>query len=74
MLHDLYGLISIAADADAPQAAYNHTVIQLAFVVACMYTAVGVLRLGFLIRFMSHPVLTGFTSGAALWIASGQVC
>eukprot|EP00877_Chromochloris_zofingiensis_P013467 jgi/Chrzof1/8374/Cz03g08070.t1 len=55
------------------QAAYNHTVIQLAFVVACMYTAVGVLRLGFLIRFMSHPVLTGFTSGAALWIASGQV-
>jgi SulP family sulfate permease len=34
---------------------------------------VGVLRLGFLIRFLSHAVITGFTSGAALVIAAGQV-
>lgn len=38
---------------------YQYTVIQLAFVVAILYTAVGVLRLGFLIRFLSHPVITG---------------
>jgi hypothetical protein len=39
-------------------------VIQLAFLVACMYTGVGVLRLGFMVRFLSHSVITGFTSGA----------
>jgi MFS superfamily sulfate permease-like transporter len=41
-------------------------VIQLAFIVACMYTGVGVLRLGFLVRFLPHSVITGFTSGAAI--------
>jgi len=58
---------------EAIQAQYNTTVLQLAFVVSCMYTAVGVLRLGWLIRFLSHAVITGFTSGAAIIIASGQV-
>ncbi|KAF8060559.1 SULTR2 [Scenedesmus sp. PABB004] len=57
----------------AVQAEYNRNVIQLAFLVACLYTAVGLFRLGFLIRFLSHPVITGFTSGAALVIATGQV-
>ncbi|WIA23008.1 hypothetical protein OEZ85_001360 [Tetradesmus obliquus] len=56
----------------AAQAAYNRAVIQLAFLVACIYTAVGMLRLGFIIRFLGHPVITGFTSGAAIVIASGQ--
>jgi hypothetical protein len=49
-------------------------VIQLAFLVACLYTGVGVLRLGFLVRFLSHSVITGFTSGAAITIALSQVC
>jgi MFS superfamily sulfate permease-like transporter len=39
-------------------------VIQVAFLVACMYTGVGLLRLGFMVRFLSHSVITGFTSGA----------
>ena len=39
-------------DCFALQLLYNKTVIQLAFLVACWYTAVGVLRLGFLIRFL----------------------
>ena len=30
-------------------------------------------RLGFLIDFISQPVIAGFTSGAALTIASGQI-
>ena len=33
----------------------------------------GNLRLGFLIDFISQPVIAGFTSGAALTIASGQI-
>jgi MFS superfamily sulfate permease-like transporter len=48
-------------------------VIELAFIVACMYTGVGVLRLGFLVRFLSHSVITGFTSGAAIIIGMSQV-
>ena len=48
-------------------------VIQLAFVVACLYTGVGLLRLGWVVRFLSHSVITGFTSGAAFIIASSQV-
>jgi sulfate transporter 4 len=48
-------------------------VVQLAFLVACMYTAIGVLRLGFIVRFLSHSVITGFTSGAAIIIGMSQV-
>jgi MFS superfamily sulfate permease-like transporter len=48
-------------------------VIQLAFLVACLYTGVGVLRLGFVVRFLSHSVITGFTSGAAIIIGMSQV-
>eukprot|EP00775_Hariotina_reticulata_P008330 gene8330-8515_t len=55
------------------QAQFNHKVIQLAFLVACMYTGVGVLRLGFVVRFLSHSVITGFTSGAAIIIGLSQV-
>jgi hypothetical protein len=32
-----------------------------------------VLRLGFLVRFLSHSVITGFTSGAAIIIGMSQV-
>jgi hypothetical protein len=38
-----------------------------------MYTGVGVLRLGFIVRFLSHSVITGFTSGAAIIIGMSQV-
>lgn len=55
------------------QRRYNKTITQLAFLVAILYTLVGVLRLGFLLRFLSHPVTTGFTSGAAIIIGMSQV-
>jgi MFS superfamily sulfate permease-like transporter len=34
---------------------------------------VGLLRLGFMVRFLSHSVITGFTSGAAIIIGMSQV-
>jgi Sulfate permease family len=37
-----------------------------------MYTAVGTLRLGFLTNFLSHSVVGGFTSGAAVIIGLCQ--
>jgi sulfate transporter 4 len=55
-------------DLVAVQEAYSTRVIQLAFIVGCMYTAIGFLRLGFLVRFLSHSVIVGFTSGQCSFI------
>ncbi|KAF8059692.1 SULTR2 [Scenedesmus sp. PABB004] len=55
------------------QKRYNKSVTQLAFLVSILYTGIGILRLGFLIRFLSHPVTTGFTSGAAIIIGMSQI-
>lgn len=52
---------------------YNHKAIQLALLVSIMYTIIGVLRLGFLTNFLSHSVIGGFTSGAAIIIGLSQV-
>jgi MFS superfamily sulfate permease-like transporter len=62
--------------AEAPlQAQYNQKVIQLAFLVAVLYTASGALGLGVIItRFMSHPTISGFISGASVIIILSQVC
>jgi hypothetical protein len=55
------------------QEEYNRLAIQLAFLVACLYTGVGVFRLGFVTNFLSHAVIGGFTSGAAITIGLSQV-
>lgn len=52
---------------------YAAQVIQLAFLVACMYTGVGLLRLGFMVRFLSHSVITGFTSGGGCQFYSSML-
>ncbi|GLC36560.1 Proton/sulfate cotransporter 2 [Pleodorina starrii] len=55
------------------QERFNHLAIQLAVIVATLYTAVGVFRLGFITNFLSHSVIGGFTSGAAITIGLSQV-
>jgi SulP family sulfate permease len=45
----------------------------LAVVVGLMRVAMGVGRLGFFVNFLSRPVLSGFTSAAALTIAASQL-
>lgn len=55
------------------QAQYNKASIQLAFIVACLYTGVGALRMGWITKLLSHAVIAGFTTGAAITIAMGQV-
>ena len=47
--------------------------IAVAFSVGIYSLAMGLLKLGFLLEFVSLPVLTGFISAAALTIISGQV-
>ncbi|MFN3597102.1 MAG: SulP family inorganic anion transporter [Rubricoccaceae bacterium] len=45
----------------------------LAFMVGVLQAALGILRFGFLTNFLSHPVLAGFTSAAALIIGGSQL-
>ncbi|KAL2711530.1 sodium-independent sulfate anion transporter [Vespula squamosa] len=46
--------------------------ILLAFLKGCIIMVSGLLHLGFLLDFISLPVITGFTSAAAISIASSQ--
>jgi len=47
--------------------------ILLAFLVGIFQFVLGVLRLGMLVNFLSHPVVNGFTNAAAIIIASSQL-
>ncbi|MFT5643803.1 MAG: SulP family sulfate permease [Janthinobacterium sp.] len=46
---------------------------QLALISAVILLLCGALRLGFLANFLSRPVLSGFSNGAAILIALGQM-
>ena len=45
----------------------------LCFLSGCVTIALGVLRLGFLVEFISTPVVSGFTSAASVIIACSQI-
>ncbi|HIP94719.1 MAG TPA: sodium-independent anion transporter, partial [Leucothrix sp.] len=45
----------------------------LAMMVGIFQLSLGLLRLGVLVDFLSHPVVVGFTNAAALIIASSQI-
>ena len=47
--------------------------ILLALMVGVIQLAMGIFRLGFLVNFLSHPVIAGFTSAAAIIIAFSQL-
>ena len=53
--------------------AYVSCSILLALMVGVLRLALGVLRLGMLVNLLSVPVITGFTAGAAVIIASSQL-
>lgn len=52
---------------------YWAVAITLAFLSGAMLLAMGLLRLGFLAHFLSHPVISGFITASALLIAVGQL-
>ncbi len=47
--------------------------INLAAIVGTFQLLMGILKLGFIMRFVSHPVITGFTNAAAIIIATTQI-
>ena len=52
---------------------YITLAIVLAFMIGVIQFGMGLLRLGFLVNFLSHPVITGFTSAAAIIIGFSQL-
>ncbi len=53
--------------------AYWPVAITLAFLSGAMLLAMGLLRLGFIANFLSHPVISGFISASGLLIAASQL-
>lgn len=59
--------------AEGGTATYISLAITLAFLVGTIQFLLGLFRLGFLVNFLSHPVISGFTSAAALIIGLSQL-
>lgn len=64
---------SLAALAPAGSALYAAMAAQMALIAGVVLLLCGILRLGFLSSFLSRPVMSGFTSGAAIIIAGSQL-
>lgn len=54
-------------------AGYWAVAITLAFLSGLLLLAMGLLRLGFLANFLSHPVISGFISASGILIAASQL-
>ena len=67
----VFATISPLAPAGSPQ--FVSLVLTLTLLVGVIQLALGLLRLGALVNFVSHTVVVGFTSGAAVLIAISQV-
>ena len=63
----------VAPHASGDMGRYIELAVLLAFMVGVLQFAMGVARFGFLTNFLSHPVLSGFTSAAALIIGLNQL-
>ena len=59
--------------ATAGSPGYIAYAILLALTVGAFQLALGILRLGLVVNFLSHPVVNGFTNAAAIIIASSQL-
>lgn len=61
---------AIAADSSA---GYLVMALTLALLVGIIQVAMGLLRIGFIVNFLSHPILSAFTSAAAILIGFSQL-
>ena len=64
---------SVGVLADGGTELYIQLAITLAMMVGVIQLLLGIFRLGFLVNFLSHPVISGFTSAAALIIGLSQL-
>lgn len=68
-------LVAAGLGAFAISGAENYVAMALflAFMVGCIQIVLGALRMGFLVNFLSRPVISGFTSAAAVIIMFSQL-
>ena len=59
--------------ATAGSASFIAYAVMLALIVGLFQLLLGVLRLGLVVNFLSHPVVNGFTNAAAIIIATSQL-
>lgn len=64
---------SVGLMADGGTELYILLALTLAMLVGFIQFLLGIFRLGFLVNFLSHPVISGFTSAAALIIGLSQL-
>lgn len=64
---------ALANVAEPGSAQYIQFVLTTTFLVGIFQLALGLARMGALVNFISHTVVIGFTSGAAILIAASQV-
>jgi sulfate permease, SulP family len=64
---------SVSTLAEPGSPAYIRMVLSLTFMAGAYQLAFGLARLGTLVNFVSHSVIVGFTSGAAILIATSQM-
>ena len=69
----LMAAATLAPLADGDPNRYAALAAVLALMVGALQLLMGLLRLGAVVNFLSHPVLSGFTSAAAIVIAASQV-
>ncbi len=67
----LYSTLSEMADPGT--ATYVYLALTLTFMVGLIQLGMGLARLGHLVNFISHSVIIGFTTGAAILIAASQI-
>ncbi len=63
----------LAPHAEPGSAEYVKLALTLTFLVGVVQVVMGLAKLGTLVNFISHSVVTGFTAGAAILIATNQV-
>jgi SulP family sulfate permease len=67
----LFSILSTHAEPGSAQ--YVTLALTLTFMVGMIQVFMGLARLGTLVNFISHSVVTGFTAGAAILIATNQL-
>lgn len=71
-LDSLLVAASVSKIAEAGSESYVAAAVLLALLVGAIQVTMGLLRMGFLVNFLSVPVISGFTSAAAVIIALSQ--
>jgi len=66
-------LSGISQLAEPGSAQYIQLVITTGFLIGLVQLVFGLFRMGFIVNFLSHPVITGFTSAAAIIIIISQI-